>query len=371
MKQTLKITQYTTHQGFFYSLLAGLAIMLLFSACSLNNTAQATNTQKYATTPTPTINATLANNGAMQLQTFQQWINLMQQYQGDVTLYQKQYDIDQQALQNAHTDSEYTSTLSTLTSQIDAIKLPTMKTEAQKLHQQLASDLAAWSPQHTYHDTYDGQTYQYGYEYQDYGVVGDDVNAMSTAQTTKDYQQIIEDFNVYLANFHAMAANAQDNTPYNQPHKTDTQLLQRYGDTHGKVVVVSLYEQTMRLYKDGQLVNTFHVTTGTPAHPSLPGTWWVEVKQSPATFTSFIPPGQPGYYPPTPINYAMQYNSMGYFLHDSWWRADYGPGTQFPHPDASGNDSATEGSHGCVNVSLDNARWLYGFVDVGTPIVIY
>jgi lipoprotein-anchoring transpeptidase ErfK/SrfK len=370
MKQLRKTTLYTTRQRFIYSLLVGTVIMLLLVACPNTKT---TNTQKLSPTaiPTPTISATLANNGTMQLQTFQQWIHLMRQYNGNVTNYQQQYEADKQALQNARTDATYTSALTKLISHIDAIKYSALKAEAHSLHQQLADALAAWIPQHTYHNTYDGKTYQYGYEYQDYGIVGNTVDALNTAQTAKDFQQIIEDFNTYLTNFRAMVANAQDNTPYNQPHKTDTQLMQYYGDTKGKVVVVSLYEQAMRIYNNGQLVNAFLVTTGTPDHPSLPGAWWVEAKKSPTIFKSFVPKGQPGYYPDTPVKFAMQYHSMGYFLHDSWWRADYGPGTQFPHTDGSGNESATQGSHGCVNLLPDNARWVYDFVSIGTPILIY
>jgi lipoprotein-anchoring transpeptidase ErfK/SrfK len=125
------------------------------------------------------------------------------------------------------------------------------------------------------------------------------------------------------------------------------------------------------VYNNGQLVNAFLVTTGTMDHPSLPGTWYVRVKESPTVFKSFLKPGEPGYYPPTPINYAMDYHAGGYNLHDSWWRADYGPGTQFPHPDSTGNASAAQGSHGCVNMTTELAGWLYSYVSIGTPVIIY
>jgi lipoprotein-anchoring transpeptidase ErfK/SrfK len=67
----------------------------------------------------------------------------------------------------------------------------------------------------------------------------------------------------------------------------------------------------------------------------------------------------------------MQYHSYGYNLHDSWWRAEYGPGTQFPHADSSGNQSAFEGTHGCVNMPEEIAHWLYDYVDLGTAVIIY
>ena len=72
-----------------------------------------------------------------------------------------------------------------------------------------------------------------------------------------------------------------------------------------------------------------------------------------------------------PITYAMLYHSGGYFIHDSWWRDDYGPNTQFPHLDSSGDSFSFDGSHGCINVSTANAGWIYRFVDLHTAVVIY
>lgn len=370
MEQTSK-TRLTIHQQLIVSLIIGVVVVFLLSACDSNAGTNVKQSSAPASTATSTINVATTHQGDMQLQTFQQWIALMQLYKGDVTNYQKQYNEDQQALRNAHTITAYNNTLTTLSTQINAIKLPALKTEADTLHQTLKDQISTWAPQHTYHDDYDGQTYQYGYEYTDTGITGDDIYAMSTAQTPKDFQQIIEDLNTYLANFQAMTADANDSTPYNQEHKTDIQLMQKYNTMQGKVVVISLYEQAMRVYNNGKLVNSFLVTTGTPAHPSLPGKWWVEQKQSPTVFKSVVPKGDPDYYPDTPINYAMLYHSGGYNLHDSWWRADYGKGTEFPHIDATGNQSARQGSHGCVNMQADNAHWLYDYVSLDTAILIY
>ncbi len=372
MKQTLKMAKCNIRQQLMAYLIIGVFVGILLSACSTNADVRANQGTTPTPVPTPTINMTIVNESNMQLQTFQQWIALLQQYNGDVTTYQKQYDDAKQALHDAHTEKAYNDTLTTLSSQINAIKLPALKAEANTLHQTLEDKVSAWGSQHTYHDDYNGLNYQYGYEYTDTGVVGDDVYAINnTAQNPKDYQQIIEDLNTYLANFQGMTEEASDPTPYNQQHKADIELMQKYGNMQGKVVVISLYGQAIRVYNNGQLVNAFFVTTGTPAHPSLPGTWWVQQKQSPTTFKSVVPPGDPDYYPDTPINYAMLYHSGGYNMHDSVWRADYGPGTEFPHADTTGNRSASQGSHGCVNMSLDNARWLYGYVDLYTPVIIY
>jgi lipoprotein-anchoring transpeptidase ErfK/SrfK len=214
-------------------------------------------------------------------------------------------------------------------------------------------------------------TYKLGYEYT--GVVNYPAQGLlDSSSTVADYQYIIGQLNNWLTNFQAYQTDFSDKTPYNQVHATDTQLLQNYGDTSGKVIVISLAEQAMRVYQDGKLVNAFQVVTGMPGHPSLPGTWWIESRRTNLQFTSGKKPGQDGYYPPTPIAYAMQYHSEGYYIHQSWWRSEYGPNKQFPHADYGGTSFAYEGSHGCVNMSTATVQWLYDFVSVNsTKIIIY
>jgi len=344
-------------------LLLGTLLLLVFllSACGTPAFSQSA----------PIFEPRITHQDAAQLQSFRHWISVMQQSGGNVTLYQKQYNADRQALATARTDAAYKAAEKTLKAHIDAIQIPALQAEITHLRQQLQQKVASWGAQHKYYDSYDGVTYTLGYEYGPTGADGlveDDLNA---AQTVADYQAIVDSLNGYLANFDTMTINASDKTPYDKMHKTDLQLLAHYHVTGKKVVVVSLQEQAVRIYENGKLVQAFLATTGRPTHPSLPGTWQVEVMQSPTVFKSGAPIGSEDYYPDTKINYAMQYHSSGYFLHDSWWRANYGPGTNFPHQDATGNQSASTGSHGCVNLSTEDASWLYNFVELSTPVIVY
>jgi hypothetical protein len=350
-----------------------LLYLLLLSACGSGGAGEKPAFGAPRTLPTPAISTSLQNQGEMALATFQQWINLMQQSGGDVTTYQQEYQRDQQALAGATSSNAYTQALKTLRDHIQAIQLPAMKAESQHLQQELAQQVSAWGKQHTYHDSYNNVTYPLGYEYGPQGIggsvwLGEELGA---ARTLADYQQVVEDLQMWLTNFQAMEANFNDKTPYNQPHQTDLQLMRHYGYMNERVVVVSLSEQALRAYDHGQLVRAFLVTTGQPDLPTPPGTWWVEGKQHPTVFKSTEPKGSPYWYPDTPINYAMQYHSNGYFLHDAWWRTDFGPSTNFPHQDPNGDPFAGQGSHGCVNMSVNDAAWLYGFVSIYTPVLIY
>lgn len=246
-----------------------------------------------------------------------------------------------------------------------------LRNEALTLQQRLLQQATTWSNQHTYYNSYDNKTYNLGYEYQ--AIVSYPTqDLLAHASTVAAYQYIVGQLNGWQADFAAYTANFSDSTPYDQVHTTDLQLMRRNGEMSAQVVVISLAEQAMRVYQNGKLLKAFLVVTGMPGHPSLPGNWWVERKETNATFLSGKQPGQDGYYPPTPVAYALQYHGAGYYIHQSWWRGQYGPYNQFPHLDPKGTPFAYEGSHGCVNMSTPDVTWLYNFAKVGTTrIIIY
>lgn len=355
---------------------ASLSILLFcivaLSAC-FGGTASNPPAKTPAPMPTPTIEGKLQKQGTAQLKSFWQWITLMQQYQGDITTYQQQYLSDEQALRSATTDAAYQNALKTLDAHVAAIQIPTLKTENNALFQQLKQEVVQFGKKHTYHDSYNNTTYPLGYEYGTNGATGPLwlQGEMAADQTVADYQQTTEDIQMDLTNFQAYTANFGSKTPYNKVHQTDIQLMQTYDYMQSRVVIVSLSEQAIRVYDNGKLVKAFQVTTGQPDLPTPPGTWWVEGKKSPTEFKADVPKSSPDWYPPTPINYAMQFHSNGYFLHDSWWRSEYGPGTNYPHLDPGGTQYSIHGSHGCVNMAKDDAAWLYGFVQLYTHIMIY
>ena len=68
----------------------------------------------------------------------------------------------------------------------------------------------------------------------------------------------------------------------------------------------------------------------------------------------------------------MEFHEGGYFFHDAWWRSDFGPGDNFPHNDSSGTTIYNgNGSHGCINMQVDQAGWVYDHTDWNTQILVY
>ncbi len=135
-----------------------------------------------------------------------------------------------------------------------------------------------------------------------------------------------------------------------------------------KRIVINLSQQWLYAFDNGVEVYKAPVTTGQPGMDTPGGTYEVFSKLSPTTFYSPSPPGSPYYYAPTFINYALAFREGGYFIHDATWRSDFGLHTNTRHFDhVYGWET---GSHGCVNLSLNNMAWLYNWASIGTKVQI-
>lgn len=118
------------------------------------------------------------------------------------------------------------------------------------------------------------------------------------------------------------------------------------GEGLGKSITVVLHEQRVYAYQDGQLVRNVLVSTGLPGTPTVTGTYHIYVKYSAQLMTG------PGYYLPG-VPWVM-YFYQGYSFHGAYWHHNWG------HPM----------SHGCVNMPIDEALWLYQWAEVGTPVTV-
>jgi len=135
----------------------------------------------------------------------------------------------------------------------------------------------------------------------------------------------------------------------------------------GKEIVVNLSKQWMFVYQDGKQVYNSPITSGRPTLRTPTGTYHVFAKFHPTTFISPWPQGSRYWYPPTHINYALEW-ANGLFLHDSWWRTVYGPGTNiWYHDPVYGWQS---GTHGCITMPLSAAAWLYKWAPIGTKVQV-
>jgi lipoprotein-anchoring transpeptidase ErfK/SrfK len=110
---------------------------------------------------------------------------------------------------------------------------------------------------------------------------------------------------------------------------------------------VDLTNQMVYAYEGDVVVNSFVVSTGTWATPTVTGQYKVYVKYRSAKMSG------PGYYLPN-VPYIM-YFYKGYGLHGTYWHNNFG----------------TPMSHGCVNLRTSDAEWLFNWASVGTLVNVH
>lgn len=311
--------------------------------------------------------------GAARLSEFKTQLNLLKTYGIDNSAYQKLYSADQAAMKQASTISEYLSVSTKIDADIATMRNDLLRGAANYLVGELDREARAWGNANLYHDKFDGKNYILDSGYTSDGIGYWISNDLSWAVTPADYQAVVDEENNELFNLKMMELDYSEKTPYNQVHQSDLQMFQHYPSLkRGMVLMVSLVDEAMRVYDNGKLIKAFLITAGRVERPALPGVWSVQDRKAPTTFKSSDPPGSPFWYPPTPINYAILYHWGGYFVHDAWWRVNFGPGTQFPHYDVGGDESfAGNGSHGCINLQEQQAAWVYANTDWNTQIAVY
>lgn len=122
-------------------------------------------------------------------------------------------------------------------------------------------------------------------------------------------------------------------------------------------VVVSISQQHMWAYDGDRLVADSDVATGRAALPTPTGLFHVMSRHSPYTMISPWPLGSPYYYPPSSMNYAVEFAPGGYFLHDAPWRSTWGQGA-----------NRTDGTHGCVNIPGAPMGAVYRWIRLGDEV---
>lgn len=119
-----------------------------------------------------------------------------------------------------------------------------------------------------------------------------------------------------------------------------------------KWIEVDLSEQSLRAWEFNRLVFWTLVSTGLPIYPTPTGMYQVYVKLRSERMRG----GTPGidYYDLPNVPHTM-YFYRGYALHGAYWHNNFGRPM----------------SHGCVNLPLDAAAWLYDWTPLGTRVWIH
>jgi lipoprotein-anchoring transpeptidase ErfK/SrfK len=121
-----------------------------------------------------------------------------------------------------------------------------------------------------------------------------------------------------------------------------------------KEVVVSLGAQRLWAYEGEQPILATFVSTGTAETPEVAtpvGQFRVLVKLPMETMTGTVN-GEP--YQVEDVPYVMYFTDEGHALHGTYWHNNFGAPM----------------SHGCVNLPMDVAEWMYRWAPEGTAVTI-
>jgi lipoprotein-anchoring transpeptidase ErfK/SrfK len=114
----------------------------------------------------------------------------------------------------------------------------------------------------------------------------------------------------------------------------------------GKWIEVALSQQRLNARSGKRVVARFTISSGLRATPTRRGTFRVYAKYRSTRYRG------PGYNLPN-VPWSLFY-SGGYAIHGAYWHNKFG----------------SPASHGCVNMRVNDARWVYAWAPVGTLVVI-
>jgi lipoprotein-anchoring transpeptidase ErfK/SrfK len=128
----------------------------------------------------------------------------------------------------------------------------------------------------------------------------------------------------------------------------DHTLTQSFTIGSSLIVVASTASHHMKLYRDGQLLHTWPISTGRPGDNTPNGTYLTIEKGNPVLMKG------PGYQIEVP--WSVRFTWTGDYLHDAFWSV--------------GQQGFTNVSHGCVNMPPADAELYYKMERPGDPVTI-
>ncbi len=127
--------------------------------------------------------------------------------------------------------------------------------------------------------------------------------------------------------------------------------------TNEKLITVDIGSQKLTAWENGKVVHETKVSTGMKLTPTVKGSFKIYKKiplhdmRGPSPYKDIYPSGK---YLVKNVPNSM-YFYQGYAIHGAYWHNNFG----------------RPASHGCVNVPLTSAQWLFDWSNVGTRVEVY
>ncbi|OGF31538.1 hypothetical protein A2533_04855 [Candidatus Falkowbacteria bacterium RIFOXYD2_FULL_35_9] len=121
----------------------------------------------------------------------------------------------------------------------------------------------------------------------------------------------------------------------------------------GKAIKVDISEQRLYAYERGRLIKSFLISSGKVGFDTPIGKFYIFKKRPLVRMSWFYGPDNPNNYDLPNVPDVMSFKGP-FTIHGAYWHNNWGH----------------KMSHGCVNVSLPNADWLYQWTPEGTAVII-
>ena len=175
----------------------------------------------------------------------------------------------------------------------------------------------------------------------------------NTEQITKDVVAAMTDGKAYKGLFHY--DDVEPGSETKQVAEGTENLVYQAAEGE-KWVDINLSDNSVTAYIGGKVAGgPFYMVPGAPETPTIVGTFHVYLKYDVQTMrgenadgTKYETEGVPW----------VTYFSGGYAMHGAPWRSSFGW-------------SGYGGSHGCVNMPVDAAKFIYDWTDMGDTVVVH
>ena len=131
------------------------------------------------------------------------------------------------------------------------------------------------------------------------------------------------------------------------PKNTVAQTINNLKQSGSNWIEIDLSEQHLFAWSGKNQTFTAVISTGKAKTPTYPGVYRIQRKypQDRMRGTDYDVPDVPN----------VLYFDRGYALHGTYWHNNFGRPM----------------SHGCINLPLSNAEWLFNWAKIGTPVIIH
>jgi lipoprotein-anchoring transpeptidase ErfK/SrfK len=126
------------------------------------------------------------------------------------------------------------------------------------------------------------------------------------------------------------------------------------GVTTNRWIEVNLYEQVLTVYDQGKMVFTTLISSGVEPFYTQPGTFQIYKKIDHEYMTGAFEADRSDYYYLEEVPFIMYYDQSR-ALHGAYWNTFFG----------------YQRSHGCVNLSVGDAHWLYDWASEGDTVYVW